>query len=214
MKTAFLIISILLANSSFAQKNDYLVKHNGDTLIGKIELRNKIFELTSSSGEITRWNATDIKKVHSEEIRFNTVVPCVLHTYVDMLTELQYFSYANRDIDTVMILNEVYTTPKMNLYWGVDNFRQQYYFYKTPADSLPIQLYINYSLGNGLAGNVGDQVQKGNYGSSHIVVQKGYVNQLRLIMGDCKKISDEEWNMLDYRVYSLKAVIKRYNKCK
>jgi hypothetical protein len=113
-----------------------------------------------------------------------------------------------------MILNEVYTTPKMNLYWGVDNFRQQYYFYKTPSDSLPIQLYINYSLGNGLAGNVGDQVQKGNYGSSHIVVQKGYVNQLRLIMGDCKKISDEEWNMLDYRVYSLKAVIKRYNKCK
>lgn len=48
----------------------------------------------------------------------------------------------------------------------------------------------------------------------HVVVQKGYINQLRFIMGDCKKISDEEWEMLDYRIYSLKALIKRYNKCK
>ena len=160
--------------------------------------------------------AIDVKKVYAEKMRFHTVVPCKLHLYIDNLTELElYEGYANMDIDTVMILDEVYSTPKMNLYWGVDNLRRQYYFYKTPADPLPVQLFINYFLSGGES-LIGKVAATDNYfgGSRHIEIQKGYVNQLRSIMGDCKKISEGEWEILDYRIYSFKSVIKKYNKCK
>lgn len=215
MKPLTVLLLILAPFISFSQKTDYLVKHNGDTLYGKIELRKKIFVLTSAGGTVSEIAALDVNKVYSENFRFHTVVPCKLHVYVDNLTELELYSYTNMDRDTVMVLDEVYSTPKMNLYWGLDNFKRQYYFYKMPSDSLPVQLYINYSLAGGetVKGNL---TTIGYYigGATHIEVQKGYINQLRLIMGDCKKISEGEWELLDYRIYSFKSVIKKYNKCK
>lgn len=196
------------------QNKEYLVKHNGDTLYGKIELRNKIFILTNTVGAVTELNAIEVKIVHSENIKFNTVVPCKLHVYFDDIADLERYQFVNSSRDTLMILDEVYSTPKMNLYWGVDNFRRQYYFYKTPADPLPIQLFINYSLGGGTSADLEKTYVRGIDTKNHLEVQKGYINQLRLIMGDCKKISDGEWEILDYRIYSLKSVIKKYNKCK
>lgn len=213
MKTASVFLLILLPFISFGQKNDYLIKHNGDTLYGKIELRNKMFVSTSAGGAVSELSALDVKKVYAENIRFNTVVPCKLHIYFDDLTELGRYEYTNMDRDTVMVLDEVYSTPKMNLYWGVDNFRKQYYFYKMPTDPLPVQLYINYTLGGGQTA-AEQRLVRGENAITHLEVQKGYINQLRLIMGDCKKISEGEWEILDYRIYSLKSVIKKYNKCK
>ena len=36
---------------------------------------------------------------------------------------------------------------------------------------------------------------------------KGYVNQLYAIMGNCKKIQSNVWELLSYREYSFKEVI-------
>lgn len=199
--------------SAFSQNKDYLVKHNGDTLVGLVELINKTFRVTGSTGKVTQLNAADIKKVHSINFKYNTVVPCKLHTYTEELTELHSYHFVSHEIDTVLVLDEVYQTPKMNLYWGKDNFKRQYYFYKTPSDPLPVQLFINYALGGGQTAKFEKIDVWGQEAIVHVEVQKGYVNQLRFIMGDCKNISEEEWDLLDYRIYSLKALIKNYNKC-
>jgi hypothetical protein len=44
-------------------------------------------------------------------------------------------------------------------------------------------------------------------------VQKVYIDQLRSKMWDCERITEEEWEFLDYRVYSLKKIIKKFNEC-
>ena len=90
----------------------------------------------------------------------------------------------------------------------------QYYFYKTPLDSVPVQLFVNYSLGGGATAVFDKRDVRGIESLTHLEVMKGFVNQLKLVMGDCKKLSGFNWDLLDYRVYSLKNLIKKYNKCK
>ena len=213
MKTICLLVLTFASLTAVCQKSEYLVKQNGDTLYGEIQVRNKEFIVTGSAASTITFSAAEVKTIHSPKYNGHLVVPCKLRTYTDEISELRTDSYNTSVLDTVMILNEVYSTPKMNLYFGKDDFRTQYYFYKTPSDSMPRQLYINYYISGAIKQNLTATI---SYLSSatHIEVQKGYVNQLRLIMGDCKKISDDEWESLDYRIYSLKAVIKKYNKCK
>lgn len=213
MKIGLTFLCFFATAIAFGQQKEFIVLQNGDTLFGAVNLHNKMFIVTNNY-VVSTYRAIDVKKVFSRSFKFNTVVPCVLHVYVDRLVDLKYNYYTNMERDTVMVLDEILSTPKMNLYFGTDNNKQQYYFYKTPADSLPVQLYINYSIAGGLTGEFGNAAQMGNRGSTHIEVQKGYVNQLRLIMGNCKKITEAEWELLDYRSYSLKSIIKKFNKCK
>jgi hypothetical protein len=118
-------------------------------------------------------------------------------------------------LDTVLVLEEVYTTPKINLYYGTDKFKRQYYFYQTPLDSLPVQLVVRYHLGGGLNSYaINPAANRGEKSRIHIEEDKGYVNQLRAIMIACNKIPDGMWEILSYRIYSLKKLIKKYNKCR
>jgi hypothetical protein len=208
------ILILLISFTAEGQQNDYLVRYNGDTLFGQIELHQKRFVVTPPSGPTIELTAGEVKNIHSHNFKGSVVVPCILHIYEDNLLELELSHFESSDIDTVMVINEVYSTPKMNLYWGMDNNKKQYYFYKIPSDSLPIQLYVNYSLSGDAIGKGITTMQHGSGGVTHIEVQKGYVNQLRLIMGDCLKITEGDWEILDYRIYSLKAVIRKYNKCR
>lgn len=213
MKRFFLPALTLIPAFCLSQNSDYVVLHSGDSVYGNVVLKGKTFLVESSPGNTVTYEAGRVRKVHAKNIRNSTVVPCTLHIYTEDMLELEFYLYINTERDTLMILDELYSTPKMNLYWGEDNRKKQYYFYKMPSDSLPIQLYINYAFGGGRTA----AVQKGLTGDEsrvHLEVQKGYINQLRLIMGDCKKISDGEWEILDYRSYSLKSVIKKFNKCK
>lgn len=50
----------------------------------------------------------------------NIVLPCILNTYIDKLEDLDKYNFLTSKIDTVLLLSEVYTTPKMNLYWCMD----------------------------------------------------------------------------------------------
>jgi hypothetical protein len=214
MRTALLFISILVCSNSFSQKNDYIVISNGDTLWGRIKLKNKMFHIINQ--DTVSISAGEVRKIKSDNYKGSTVVPCKLVTYTDDLQFLDLYFVKNEATDTVMILDEIMTTPKINLYYGVSNFRTPYYFYKTPADSLPIQLIIKFQLQGGMSNTVLEGNTFGGYTSSsvNIVEDKAYANQLYSIMGDCKKIPEGMWSLLKYRDYSFKQLIKRYNKCK
>jgi hypothetical protein len=203
-----------LSSNCFSQQKDYLVKNNGDTIFGKIRLKNKIFTITN--GESTQIvQSTEVKKIDCNNYKGTTVVNCNLQLYNDDLSDLEMGWVNVSASDTVMVLQEIYTTPKINLYFGTDNFRRQYYFYKTPQDSFPVQLVVRYHLGGGLTAYAAHpEENRGERAKVHIEEDKGYVNQLMAIMGDCKKIPEGMWEILSYRDYSLKQLIKRYNKCK
>jgi hypothetical protein len=114
-----------------------------------------------------------------------------------------------------MILKEIYATPKMNLYYATGSDKTPFYFYKTPSDPKAVQLVVRYYLQGGLDNYDNDRAKySGNKSKVQIGEDKGYINQLHAIMGDCKKIPESMWELLAYRDYSLKRVIKNYNKCK
>lgn len=213
MRTLCFILFSCLSLLTYSQKKYYVVKQTGDTLYGDIEFKNKVFIVNVPGNAPVILKAKEVKAVKIHKYSGTVVLSCVLHTYTDNLDELEKYNYQTSNIDTVLILSEVYQTPKMNLYWCNDSKKTQYYFYKTPTDSLPIQLYINYALGGG-ASSVFEQRETGERSKNHLEIQKGYVNQLRLIMDGCNKINEAVWELLDYRIYSFKDLIKRYNKCK
>lgn len=213
MKLLFSFALCLITLPGFCQHEDYLVKNNGDTLVGDITLRNKVFYV-SGTPELAI-NADEVVTVKSGNFKGNTVLHCTLLTYSDNLTDLQ-IDYINKgSIDTVLILNEVYSTPKIKLYYTVSKDKTPFYFYKTPSDSRPVQLVVRYFLQGGLANYDNDRIRyRGQRSYLTITEDKGYVNQLQAIMGNCKKITPTMWEMLTYRIYSLKKIIKTYNRCK
>jgi ferritin len=77
-----------------------------------------------------------------------------------------------------------------------------------------VQLYVNYALGGGSQASFDKIDVRGEESITHLEVMKGYINQLREIMKNCKNISETTWEQLDYRIYSLKNLIRKYNKCK
>lgn len=213
MKILFFITALCFSLCGFSQKNDYLVKINGDTVWGNVSLKNKIFYVgDANSVEVS---ADEVRKIKSDNYKGSTVVHCRLQLYSDNLDDLELDWIKKGVIDTVMILDEIYSTPKINLYFGKNNFKTHFYFYKTPSDPFPVQLVIRYYLQGGLDNFAKDPIRyKGENAKVNIVEDKGYVNQLHAIMGDCKKIPETMWELLTYRDYSLKQVIKKYNKCK
>lgn len=212
MKFLLFIVAICSSLSGFSQKNNYLVKINGDTIWGNISLINKIFYVIGVNA--VEVNADEVRKIKSDKYKGSTVVHCSLQLYSDNLDELELDWIRRGVIDTVMILDEIFSTPKISLYFGISNFKTQFYFYKTPSDPFPVQLVVRYYLQGGLANFAKDPIRyAGEKAKVNLVEDKGYVNQLQAIMGDCKKIPETMWEILTYRDYSLKQLIKKYNKC-
>jgi hypothetical protein len=213
MKFLFFIVALGFSLTGFSQSKDYLVKVNGDTIRGNIVLRDMIFYVGDTDPVLV--SADEVRKIKSARYKGSDVVHCKLQLYTDNLQDLELDWIKKGVTDTIMILENIYTTPKINLYFGMDNFKTQYYFYKTPSDSFPVQLVVRYYLQGGLDNYGKDRAKyKGERSKMNIVEDKGYVNQLHAIMGKCKKISERMWELLAYRDYSLKEVIKKYNQCK
>jgi hypothetical protein len=212
MKPLFVICSLLMSVTAFSQKGDYLIKNNGDTVWGDIKLESKKFYVKGTG--LTEIEADQVAKVKSSKYKGSAVVRCNLVLYEDNLADMELDYMKRETVDTVMILDEIYSTPKINLYYGVNDFKTPFYFYKTPSDAIPVQLVIRYYLQGGLANYNDDRARyRGNKSKVSIVEDKGYVNQLHAIMGDCKKIPEAMWELLSYRDYSFKQIIKKYNKC-
>lgn len=212
MKFLFFIAPLFLSLTVYGQKKDYLVKVNGDTVWGKINLKNKIFHVSNDNpADIP---AGEVKTIKSSDYKGSAVVHCRLQLYSDNIDDLELDWMQRGETDTVMILDEIYTTPKINLYFGTNHYKTRFFFYKTPSDPFPVQLIIRYSLQGGLSTYAVDEATyRGEGRKTSINVDKSYANQLYAIMGDCKKIPPTMWEMLTYRDYSLKQLIKKYNKC-
>jgi hypothetical protein len=212
MKLLFSFAALFISITGFCQKGDYLVKNNGDTIWGEINLKNKIFYVTGTTASVIR--AEEVSKVKSRKYRGSIVLPVKLLTYTDNLADLELDFIEKGSVDTVLILNEIYASPKINLYYATDSYKIPFYFYKTPSDPRPIQLVIRYYLQGGLANYTNDRARyRGDKSKIQIMEDKGYVNQLHAIMGGCNKITQPMWDLLSYRNYSLKQIAKIYNQC-
>jgi hypothetical protein len=214
MKKLFFASLLFISFAVSGQRMDYLVKKNGDTLYGNVQLRNKAFFISGPNSPETEVSIDDATKIKSVNYKGSTVVHCLLQLYTDNLDELE-LDYIKREvIDTVLILDEILTTPTINLYYGKDKLKTPFYFYKTPSDASPVQLVVRYFLQGGLANYTNDRAKyRGERSKVNIVEDKGYVNQLRAIMDNCDKIAPGTWEILSYRDYSLKQLIKKYNRC-
>lgn len=212
MKLLFACVSLFISTSGIGQKAEYLIKNNGDTVWGEVTVKNKTFYVAGKSTSAIE--AADVSLVKSKKYKGNIVVPVTLLTYQDNLSDLKIDYVQKGSTDTILILDEIYSTPKMNLYYGTGADKSPFYFYKTPGDPKPVQLVIRYSLVGGLANYDNDRPRyRGINSFVQVLEDKGYVNQLYAIMGECKKITQPVWDLLTYRSYSLKQVIKLYNKC-
>lgn len=208
----FFTLLLFTSSAAFCQQKEYLVKNNGDTVWGNINLKNKIFYVTSPNA--TAINADNVSMVKSEIYKGTVVFSGNLLTYSDNLYDFE-LDYINKGItDTVLLLEPIYSTPKINLYYGTNDYKTPFYFYKTPSNPKPVQLVVRFYLEGGLSSYFNEPA-KYLIGRGRIVIaeDKGYVNQLYAIMGNCKNISQTTWELLSYRSYSLKQLIKKYNAC-
>jgi hypothetical protein len=212
MKLIFSFLLLFVSGAGFCQQKNYLIKNNGDTIWGNITLKNKTFFVTGES--TLEIEADDVSSIKSSSYKGHIVFSGNLSIYSDNLYYIE-LDYINKSFtDTVLILEELFITPKINLYYAVNNFKVPFYFYKTPSDPRPIQLVVYYHLEGGVGNSIRNPgVYQVNRGKTVIIEDKGYVNQLHFIMGDCKKIPQTMWELLSYRSYSLKQIIKKYNKC-
>jgi hypothetical protein len=212
MKLLFVFAFLSISTSSICQKGEYLIKNNGDTIWGDINLKSKLFYVTGPSASVIK--AEDVARIKSAKYKGAVVVPVNLLTYTDNLANLELDYIEKGAIDTVLILNEIYISPKINLYYVTDANKVPFYFYKTPADPRPVQLIIRYHLEGGFANYIDNRPRyRGERSRVQIVEDKGYVNQLFAIMGNCKKITEPMWELLSYRNYSLKQIAKKFNQC-
>jgi hypothetical protein len=213
MKLIFTFFLLFGSGKAICQQKEYLVKISGDTIWGNIKLKNKVFYVTAQY--MSEIKADAVSKIRSYNYKGGVVFSGDLLTYSDNLYDLE-LDYIKKGItDTVLILEEIYATPKINLYYGINDFKLPFYFYKTPSDLKPIQLVVHYYLEGGRSNYLNDPGKfPVNKAAIVIAEDKGYVNQLHAIMGDCKNISQGMWELLCYRGYSFKQIIKKYNACK
>jgi hypothetical protein len=200
--------SLLLQNAA-AQKAEGIVMNSGDTVFCDYTLKGNFFSV-KQAGSVTR--LVDTKEVQSA---FNnndnrTVLFLKLETFSDNPDEIFDPVSKNRsEYDTTLLLTELYSTPKMKLYTAIDNRRVQYYFVKKPQDSRPAQLLIRYTVYYARMGEVM------TWGSPNLTIQRIYIDQLKGLMADCPRLTAGDFEVVDYRNYSLKKIIKKYNKrCK
>ncbi len=213
MRTVLFFIALLFFVTVSGQKKSFLIADTGDSIYGTIKLKHNVFIISSAAG-VQQINADHVRKIYAGNFKGSTVVHCNLHLYTDNLADMELGYLPLKDKDTVLILQEVYSSDRMNLYFGTDDARTQYYFYKMPSDPVPVQLVVRYRLGGGLSAYYANTAEyRGEKSRVHIEVDKGYVNQLKAAMADCDAIPESTWEMLDYRVYSLKSLIKKYNDC-
>lgn len=207
------VLAFFICSAAAAQRKEFLVTNERDTVFGTVTLKGKFFTVNTGKEEKI-FAADNVYKAHTTTLKGTTVVHCRLQLYSDNIVEMELGSTPVKEADTIMVLKEIFSSPKMNLYHGTDNLKSQYYFYKTPADEKPVQLVVRYHLDGGAgAYSYNTPLYRGDRSKMHIEEDKGYVNQLRFIMKDCTSISEGTWEVLQYRSYSLKNLIRKYNEC-
>jgi len=202
----FAFLAILIRSHS----QDFLVKHNGDTIRGNIKFSGKTISVIDPDESKINFSPDEVAYIKTS-LHTGTILHCKLTLYSDNIDVVQKWDYNGGEvIDTVMILKEVFQSKKMNLYQAVDRENAMYYFVKKPADSLPVQMIVKY----GIQAYGNNNFNRNQQIVSVLTQQRRYIDQLTLMMLDCNKVTREDLEMMDYRIYSFKRIIRRYNKCK
>ncbi len=195
-----------------AQHNEFIVFKNSDTLFGNITYRNNIFTVKTVKNE-TVHHASFVKKVSFSKFK-GRVIFYKLYTHNANLQDIGYFNYESVYKDTTLFLKEIYLTKKMNLYSAKDSYKTEYYFVDKPADSMPTQLKVSYRVKSDYRDEILG-IRNNDYMRTNLIQEKLYVGQLRILMSDCRKISNSDFEALDYQSYKFKKLIKNYNRaCK
>jgi hypothetical protein len=192
-----------------AQKVEGLVMNNGDTVFCKYAVKGNFISFKKAGSAAALVDAREVQSVFSNN-NSQTVLFLKLETFTDNPDEIFDPVSKNRsEYDTTLLLSEMYSTPKMNLYSATDNRKVQYYFVKKPQDKHPAQLLIRYTV---YYARMGEVI---TWGSPNLTIQRIYIDQLKGLMTDCPKMSAGDFEIVDYRDYSLKKIIRKYNKrCK
>ena len=95
---------------------------------------------------ISACRATDISRIKSSQYRGNVFISLNFLTYTDNLADLEIDFIEKGATVTLLILDEIYASTKINLYYATDEYKVPFYFYKTPSDPRPIELVIHYCL--------------------------------------------------------------------
>ncbi len=203
------ICCTILFKNAAAQKAEGLIMNNGDTVFCDYTLKGNYFSV-KNAGSVTRLvDSREVQSVFNNKDN-QTVLFLKLETFSDNPDEIFDPVSKNRsEYDTTLLLNELYSTPKMKLYSATDKRRVKYYFVKKPQDSRPAQLLIRYAV---YYAKMGEVV---TWGSPNLTIHRIYIDQLKGLMADCTKLTAGDFEVVDYRDYSFKKVIKKYNRrCK
>lgn len=201
-----LFLFIFLSTAYIIKAQDHIIKNDGDTVWGKLKTEAKFIFVENGSGML-QFNSEDIAYV-VQKGKSRIPLRLILLGYTDNIDVVQEPSYSDPVYDTTVLLNEIVTGPKMNLYTAKDKRGIDYYFVKRPVDEVAIQLL--YKVGGGMPDkkNWSRHYQFVNYISKYTI----FADQLRELTEDCPAISDLELSNLVYQEYSLKKIVKKYNK--
>jgi hypothetical protein len=200
------LIYLLLALAARSQSfNDFVVLHNGDSLLGNINFTKQavlVFDSLDNASSIP-YNEVQSAKLGD---KYGRLFYGRMLYYNDALED-DYVSKAMTD--TALIAKLIYNSPKMNLYEAYDALNKIHYMVSKPQDTLLTLLIVNYAI----TASKG-YISTPNYDKKRQIEIKYYINQLKQLFGDCEKL---KWfyESLTYRSYSFKQIIKVYNKkCK
>lgn len=206
------IIAVCLsisAQHTTAQKKDGLVMNNGDTVFCNYAIKGNFISVKPPGSESRLIDTREVQSVFNGNDN-RTVLFLKLETFSDNPDEIFDPLSKNRsEYDTTLLLSEVYSTAKIKLYSAYDKRKVAYYFVKKTLESKPVQLLIRYTV---YYARVGELIP---WGSPNLTIHRIYIDQLKGIMADCPGLTAGDFEVVDYRDYSLKKIIKKYNKrCK
>jgi hypothetical protein len=189
-----------------AQKTGGIIMNSGDTVFCEYTLKGNVISVKEPGSASKLIDAKGVQSVFSgHENRMVLFVK--LETFTDNPDEIFDPLAKNRsEYDTVLLLTEEYNSPKIKLYSAFDKRKVQYFFVQKPGESKPVQLLIRYSV---YYARVGELI---NWGSPNLTIERLYIDQLKGIMADCPKLSAGDFEVADYRDYSLKKICRKYNK--
>ena len=210
MKLIALCAILFLAavcNTAFGQPTPgFVVTQQGDTLRGNITYSKNQFFVATPAGNIDSFHAKNLAfvsyKKHKGRLYYGAV-----YQYDNDISPVREKADDKR-IDTSLVLKTLYSDSKMTLLEGVDHYKRIYFFVEKKGDALPTQMMVSYRLLTVTNASVANM----NANVKHIQI-KSYISQLKNMMADCKRLNNYDWDSMDYRSYSFKAVLKWYAKC-
>ena len=207
IRSLFLFAILFLPSVCFSQSKEYIIlKNTEDTLYGDVSYSHNFFKITRAAGGEVKYHSKEVAEVRSDRYKGN-VIYYPLYQYNENFDDLSRDNFSSESYDTTLVLKDVYLTKRMNLYYTTDDYKTPYYFIQKNNDSTPTQLRILYRMNHGQTG----EPFRHEVSRTWMVQHKIFIGQLKILMSDCY-IDPAYWDALEYRSYSLKKIIKLYNK--